>query len=62
MTTTPAPDPRDQQIADLRAGLQRAIALLSYTAGRGAAADPAQAERAMAEAGRLEELLERTAP
>ncbi|MEV5887361.1 hypothetical protein AB0L74_32740 [Streptomyces sp. NPDC052020] len=36
----PATDTRDQHIADLRAGLQRAIPLLGFAAGREAATVP----------------------
>ncbi|GGN61366.1 hypothetical protein GCM10012285_60160 [Streptomyces kronopolitis] len=50
-----------EPIADLRAALQQAVALLAFEAGRQGAADPERAEHLMAATSALEETLQRTA-
>ncbi|MFI1889848.1 hypothetical protein [Streptomyces jumonjinensis] len=55
-------DLRDQHIAVLRAALERAAAWLSFSAGIVAAKHPDYAERQMAGADGMKELLLRTAP
>ncbi|MFJ7131019.1 hypothetical protein [Streptomyces sp. NPDC098101] len=61
-TPTSAADIRDQQIADLRAALQRAVPLLAFAAGREADTDPRQSELLSAAADDLTDILDRTAP
>ncbi|GHJ24433.1 hypothetical protein [Streptomyces albus] len=60
MATTP--EIRDQHIADLRAALQRAVALICYSAGREAPTDPEQSEELLRAADGMREILARTAP
>ncbi|MFC7924793.1 hypothetical protein [Streptomyces cinereoruber] len=68
MDTPPAPAPapaadiRDQQIADLRAALLRAVPLLAFAAGREADTDPRQSALLSAAADDLTDILDRTAP
>ncbi|MFD6421018.1 hypothetical protein [Streptomyces sp. NPDC060198] len=57
MTT---PLDRDQQVGELRAALQHAVRLLSFSAGRAAGTDPAHAESLLAAAEKLEATLART--
>ncbi|MEU0991244.1 hypothetical protein [Streptomyces sp. NPDC005953] len=59
MATTP--ETRDQDIADLRAALSSAAPWLSFAAGLVAADHPEQTDHLMAEAGKVEEVLRRTA-
>ncbi|WP_381568577.1 hypothetical protein [Streptomyces eurythermus] len=62
MDTPPAPtaDTRDQQLADLRAAIQRAIPLLSFAAGREATTAPRQAGLLLAAADDMMQILNRT--
>ncbi|WP_030221628.1 hypothetical protein [Streptomyces bikiniensis] len=59
---TPAADIRDQQIADPRAALQRAVPLLAFAAGREADTDPRQLALLSAAADDLTDILDRTTP
>lgn len=62
MTNTPthAAAIQDEHIADLRAALQRAVALIQFEAGREAATDPGQADRLIAAADGMADVLART--
>ncbi|MYZ40132.1 MULTISPECIES: hypothetical protein [unclassified Streptomyces] len=64
MAATPAraADPRDLYIADLRAALTAAKALVAFAAGQAAATDPEYSARLMAAAGGMDDVLSRTAP
>ncbi|MFF5393125.1 hypothetical protein ACFY5H_33215 [Streptomyces sp. NPDC013012] len=57
----PAADIRDQQVADRRAALQRAVPLLAFAAGREADTDPRRLELLSAAADDLTYMLDRTA-
>ncbi|MET9950196.1 hypothetical protein ABZ135_01425 [Streptomyces sp. NPDC006339] len=58
----PTVDLRDQHIAELRSALQRAIPLMSFTAGLEAAVNPKHADLMMAAAKDFEGILARTNP
>ncbi|MGW9299629.1 hypothetical protein ACWHA3_02225 [Streptomyces cyaneofuscatus] len=57
-----ATDSRDLQIAALRLSLREAARLLSYAAGRDAAANPEWAQQVMDRVGDMEEVLNLTGP